>query len=97
MNTLSELTKQILAVCPIEGVSSNGEIQFVPTATSAQRNQAQQLMAAWLALPEAQRKPSFGIDLPEAAPEKLLKRIELLESKLAQLLSYLSFVQTSKE
>lgn len=39
-----ELDQLIQAVCPIDGISSNGEIWFKPEATDEQRAVAQSLM-----------------------------------------------------
>lgn len=41
---LHELDALIKAVCPIDGISSNGEIAFRPEATPEQRAAAQALM-----------------------------------------------------
>lgn len=46
---LHELNDLIAAVCPIEGVNSNGVIWFKPEATSAQKIEAQAIMDANLA------------------------------------------------
>lgn len=47
------LDNAIKAVCPIDGISSTGRIDFKPEATEAQRAAARDLMEAHLAAPEA--------------------------------------------
>lgn len=41
------LHEKISAVCPIDGVSSSGRIDFKPEATEAQRKAAQVIADAW--------------------------------------------------
>ena len=41
---ISELDNLIKTVCPIEGIDSNGGIQFLPEATPQQKLEAQALM-----------------------------------------------------
>jgi hypothetical protein len=41
---LYELDELIKAVCPIEGINSNGAIWFLPEATPVQKAEAQALM-----------------------------------------------------
>ena len=45
---LYELSEMIAAVCPIDGINSNGVISYKPSATDAERTLAQSLMAAHL-------------------------------------------------
>lgn len=45
---LSELYTAILLVCPIEGVSSGGRIDFLPEATDGQRAAAQKVFDNWV-------------------------------------------------
>lgn len=47
---IAELDTLIKAVCPIDGVDSNGGIQFAPQATPAERAAAQAVMDANLHL-----------------------------------------------
>lgn len=46
---IHELDQLIQAVCPIDGLSSNGEIWFKPEATEEQKAAAQALMDEHLA------------------------------------------------
>ena len=41
---LHELNDMIAAICPIEGINSNGVIWFLPEATEEQRVMAQTIM-----------------------------------------------------
>jgi len=50
---LYELDELIKAVCPIEGINSNGAIWFLPEATPGQRAAAQALMDEYLESIEA--------------------------------------------
>lgn len=45
---LYELDQLIQAVCPIDGINSDGVIWFKPEATDEQKVQAQQIMDAHL-------------------------------------------------
>lgn len=46
---LAELDALIRAVCPIDGIASDGRIDFKQEATDEQKAEAQALMAAHLA------------------------------------------------
>lgn len=46
---LSELSQSIAAVCPIDGINSDGVIWFKPDATDEQKAAAQALMDTHLA------------------------------------------------
>lgn len=83
MNTIMNLAQQIIQICPIAGISSDGDIQFLPEATPAQRAQAQRLMTTWLALPEEQRRSLPGMG--EVGIDRLWARLNALESEVAQL------------
>lgn len=45
---LWEIDEQIKAVAPIHGINSNGDIDFKPEVTEAEKSAAQQLMAGLL-------------------------------------------------
>ena len=45
---LYALYELVAAVCPIDGINSNGLIWFKPEATEAQKAQAQQIMDQYL-------------------------------------------------
>lgn len=44
---ISDLHDAIKAVCPIDGVSSDGRIDFQPTATQQQRAAARAIVDGW--------------------------------------------------
>lgn len=78
--TLAQLNDQIAAVCPIDGINSDGVIWFKPEATDDQRKSAQALMnqqnlkpADVPPIPETQ-------DTPLEAFYSLVAPIEALET-----------------
>ena len=73
-----ELHQQMIdAGIPIEGLDSDGNIAFLSEATSEQKEQAQQMMATWLALSEDER--GMG-ELPSAGYAKdITDRLKKLE------------------
>ena len=73
-----ELHQQMIdAGIPIEGLDSDGNIAFLSEATSEQKEQAQQMMATWLALSEEERGMN---ELPSAGYTKdITDRLKKLE------------------
>lgn len=47
MNQIAALHRALSAVCPVDGVSSNGRIDFAPTATPAQQDAARAVQATF--------------------------------------------------
>lgn len=58
MTTIEQASEAISAVCPIDGISSEGRIDFRSNATALQKSAAQQIMDQWLAgtLPAAPQR-----------------------------------------
>lgn len=68
---ISELHDKIALVCPIDGVSSDGRIDFKPEATQEQKDAAQVIMDAEL--------PTLG---EPSARSLILEQITILETQI---------------
>jgi len=100
MDKLAALTEKIKKICPVDGLSGNGRIDFKGEASADERAAAQVIMDAYLTNPEAWEPTLSDDEVKESAMQKCeahFSKCGYTPFRVIDLLSQLSNPETTTE